>query len=102
MQRPEVFRELRPNLSVARGPEIARDASGQLLATIVDLDQLLPAVMAAIHTGSLERRDGGGAWAGALTYQGRPTRMRLVVTSPLGKSGGTQMSYIVALLLVAR
>jgi hypothetical protein len=50
MQRPEVFhRESRPSFRVPRRPQIAGYASSQTLAAIVDLDKLLPAIMAALH-----------------------------------------------------
>jgi hypothetical protein len=54
MQCAQVFhREPRPALSVTRCPQIARYASGQTLAAIVDLDKLLPAVVATTHAATL-------------------------------------------------
>ena len=48
MQRAEVFdRQSRPTLCVTSCPQITGYASGKTLAAIVDLDQLLPAVMTA-------------------------------------------------------
>jgi hypothetical protein len=50
MQRSQIFLgEPRPPLAVTSRPQISGQAAGQPLATIVDLDQLLVAVMAALH-----------------------------------------------------
>lgn len=50
VQRAQIFhREPGPTLRVTRRPQIAGNASGKTLAVIVDLNQLLSAVMAAIH-----------------------------------------------------
>ena len=44
-----LFREPSPSLVLTSRPEIAGQASGEALASLVDLHQLLPAVMAATH-----------------------------------------------------
>ena len=50
VQRAQIlFREPDPTLPATRRPQIAGNASTQMLAAIVDLDKLLPAVMTAIH-----------------------------------------------------
>ena len=45
--------EASPSLVVRRRPEIAGQAAGHALTAIVDLDQLLPAVIAAIHVATV-------------------------------------------------
>ena len=53
VQRAQVFhREPGPPLPVTARPQIAGQAAGKALAPIVDLDKLLPAVMAMIHATS--------------------------------------------------
>jgi hypothetical protein len=50
VQRAQIFfREPDPTLPATRRPQIAGNASSQTLAAIVDLDELLSAVMTAIH-----------------------------------------------------
>ena len=51
MKRAKIFfGEPHPSVTIRwRRPKIARQASGQPLSLIVNLDKLLPAVMAAIH-----------------------------------------------------
>jgi len=50
-----LLREASPSLVVCRRPEITGQAASHALAAAVDLDQLLPAVMAAIHAAKLAR-----------------------------------------------
>ena len=50
MQRSQIFLgEPRPTLAVTSRPQITGQAASQPLATVVYLDQLLVAVMAALH-----------------------------------------------------
>ena len=68
VQRAEIFhREPSPPFPVTTRPQIAGQATGKALASNIDLDKFLPAVVAAIHPINLAGEYQNGASASACT-----------------------------------